>query len=186
VDALLALVAEGDGKASPERIVERAGVSIRTLWTNFKDLEGLYAAANERLMERQREHYRPIALTLVLPERIRAFCEQRARMLEIAAPAARATQVRLPTSAQLRHNVAAFRIRARDELELVFAEELATVTGEDRELLVLALLANTTWSAWAMLRDECELGVDEATAVMVRAVAALLSYASYVDTPAQR
>ena len=44
VDALLGLIAEGDLKASPERIVERAGVSLRTLWTNFKDLEGLYAA----------------------------------------------------------------------------------------------------------------------------------------------
>ena len=42
VEALLALLAEGDQRAAPERIVERAGVSLRTLWTNFKDLEHAY------------------------------------------------------------------------------------------------------------------------------------------------
>src|SRR3954471_17905287 len=60
VDAHLALLEEGDLKPTAERIAERAGVSLRALWTNFKDMEGLFAAAGERLMERQRAEDRPI------------------------------------------------------------------------------------------------------------------------------
>lgn len=173
VDALLSLIGEGDLKASPERIVERAGVSIRTLWTTFKDLEGLYAAASVRLTELQREQYQPVPLNAPLAQRVRMFCEQRAKMLEIAAPAARATQIRLPFSAQLRRNVATARALTRDEIERVFAAELAAA-GAQREALMLALLMNTSWPSWSMLRDEFGLELSEATAVMIRAVGSLV------------
>jgi TetR/AcrR family transcriptional regulator of autoinduction and epiphytic fitness len=173
VDALLALIGEGDLKASPERIVERAGVSLRTLWTSFKDLEGLYAAANTRLIELQDEQYRPVELDKPLPKRVAAFCEQRARMLEIVAPAARAAALRLPYSAQLRRNRSMHHARMRDEVEAVFGPELRAA-GPAREELLRALLLNTTWPAWSMLRDDLSLDVATATGVMVRTVSALL------------
>lgn len=174
VDALLELMDEGDLKASPERIVERAGVSLRTLWTNFKDLEGLYAAANLRLIERQREAYQPISPATPLPERIHTFCEQRGRLLELAAPAARASQLRLPYSAQLRRNRSVYVTIMRDELNAVFPVEL-DAAGPERDHLLRALLVNTSWSAWSLLRDELGLDPPDATAVMVRAVGALLA-----------
>ena len=49
IEALLAFNEEGELQASAERIVERAGVSLRTLWTNFKDLDGLYASARSNV-----------------------------------------------------------------------------------------------------------------------------------------
>jgi TetR/AcrR family transcriptional regulator, regulator of autoinduction and epiphytic fitness len=181
VDALLALTAEGDLKASPERIVARAGVSLRTLWTSFKDLEGLYAAASDRLIQLQEEQHRPISPDAPLPDRVAAFCEQRGRMLEIVAPAARAAALRLPYSAQLRSNRAVHTARARDEIRAVFGAELAAVGGPadsaavgGREELERALLVNTTWSAWSILRDDLGLDVTAATAVMARTVTALL------------
>lgn len=173
VDALLELIAEGDLRASPERIVERAGVSLRTLWTNFKDLEGLYGAANARLIELMDERFRPVPPELPLAERVRRFCEQRGRMLEIVAPAARAAALRLPYSAQLQRNRATHNARVRREVEEVFAAEL-DAAGREREELLRALLVNTTWPAWSMLRDDLGLGVDEATAVMTRTVLALV------------
>ena len=173
VDALLELIAEGDLKASPERIVERAGVSLRTLWTNFKDLEGLYAASSLRLIELQEEHYRPVDVDAPLAHRVTTFCEQRSRMLEILAPAARAAQLRLPYSAQLRRNRSVHHARMRDELELVFSRELDDA-GDGREQLLRALLLNTTWPAWSMLRDDLLLDVPTAAGVMTRTVSALL------------
>jgi TetR/AcrR family transcriptional regulator, regulator of autoinduction and epiphytic fitness len=175
VDALLALIAEGDLKASPERIVERAGVSLRTLWTTFKDLEGLYAAANVRLIEIQREAYVPIPATRPLPERIRDFCEQRGRLLEIAAPATRASQLRLPYSAQLRRNRAVHYRRMCDELDAVFPMELDAVAPADRDGLVRALVVSTGAAAWTVLRDELGLSQQDATGVMLRSVTALLA-----------
>ena len=67
------------------------GVSLRTLWTNFKDLEALYAAANDRLHRAHATSASPPGPAgRPLAERVPLFCEQRARMLEMAAPAARA------------------------------------------------------------------------------------------------
>jgi TetR/AcrR family transcriptional regulator, regulator of autoinduction and epiphytic fitness len=174
VDALLALIAEGDLRASPERIVARAGVSLRTLWSSFGDLEGLYAAASDRLIQLQEARHRPVPAGQPLAARVSAFCEQRGRMLEIAAPAARAAQLRLPYSAQLRSNRAVHTARALDEIRTVFAAELAAA-GPGRDELERALLVNTTWPAWSMLRDDLGLDVPAATAVMTRTISALIT-----------
>ena len=179
VDAHLALLEEGDLKPTAERIADRAGVSLRALWTNFKDMERLFAAAGTRLMERQAAEHRPVPPELPLPERIEVYCEQRARLLELIAPAARAARIREPFSAALRHNRTWYVAHAREELEKLFADELAR-TGTDREVVLDALTVTTTFASWSMLRDELHLDVPAATAVMRRAVSALLPPADEV------
>lgn len=174
VDAHLALLDEGDLKPTGERIAERAGVSLRALWTNFRDLETLFAAAGKRLMERQEAEYVPVPVHLPLVERIDAFCRQRARMLEIIAPGARAARLREPFSAQLRRNRTAFVGRVREEIGELFARELAAA-GPERGQLLDALTVITTWAGWSVLRDELGLSVEQALAVQRRTVSALLS-----------
>lgn len=61
VEAHLALIDAGDLRPTGERIAERAGVSLRTLWTNFKDMETLFAATGRRIGERQAAIWRPVA-----------------------------------------------------------------------------------------------------------------------------
>jgi TetR/AcrR family transcriptional regulator, regulator of autoinduction and epiphytic fitness len=173
VDALLELIAEGELKTAPERIVERAGVSLRTLWSSFKDLEHLYAAANARLMDRQDEAHEPIEPTDPLELRVRHFGEQRARLLEIVAPAARAAQMRMAYSAQLRRNKLAHIDRMRTELDLVFAPELEAA-GDGREQLTRALLVSTGSSTWSMMRVELALDLAASTDVMTMLVLNLL------------
>lgn len=174
VDAHLALLAEGDLRPTGERIAERAGVSLRALWINFKDMETLFAATNERLMAQQDARFRPVSTELPLERRVDEFCRQRARMLEFIAPAARAALAREPFSAQLRRNRARHIARVRAEIEELFAAELAAA-GPGREQLVHALTVVTMWPAWAMLRDSLGLSVAEARAVMTRSVSALLA-----------
>jgi TetR/AcrR family transcriptional regulator of autoinduction and epiphytic fitness len=173
VDAHLALLEEGDLKPTAERIAERAGVSLRALWTNFKDLERLFAAAGERLMQRQDAEFQPVPPELPLDERVSEFCRQRARLLELVAPAARATRVREPFSAQLRRSRAWFVARARDEIESLFAAELRAA-GAGRGDLLDALTVASTWAAWSVLRDDLNLCVEDAARVMERSVRALL------------
>lgn len=176
VDALLRITAEGEMKPTADRIAERAGVSLRTLWTNFRDMETLYAAAGDRLVELQQAEYRAVPANLPLPDRVARFCRQRARMLEIVAPAARASALRLPFSAHLREYRARQNARVRAEIDRVFGAEL-DAAGPAREQLLTAVLAATTWPAWSMLRDDCGLPVEAARAVMVRTVTALLAAA---------
>lgn len=173
VDAHLALLAAGDLKPTGERIADAAGVSLRTLWTNFKDLETLFAAAGERLTEIQLAVYRPIRSDLLLSERVEAFCKQRARMLEIVSPAARAAVIREPFSAVLRRNRAREIGRVRDEIAALFHAEIeaAGMTSED---LHHALVANSTHATWNVLRDQLGLDVTAACRVMTRTVRALL------------
>ena len=173
VDAHLALISEGDLKPTGERIAERAGVSLRALWANFKDMEALFAASGERVFKRQAAEHHPISSDQPLHRRVEEFCRQRVRMLEIIAPTARAAQLKEPFSASLRRNRARHIAAVRAELEALFAAEL-DAAGAGREQVSYALTVAATWSNWSMLRDELELGVEEARGVMVRTITALL------------
>ncbi|MEV6970779.1 TetR/AcrR family transcriptional regulator [Hamadaea sp. NPDC051192] len=176
VDAHLALIGTGDLRPTGERIAERAGISLRALWTNFKDMEALFAASGEKLAERQAAAHRPIESGLPLPQRIEAYCEQRARMLEMLAPCARAAALREPFSAQLKENRVKAIALVRAEIEEVFATELA-LAGPGGGQLLQALVVASTWASWSMLRDELGLDLDAARGVLTRTVSALLAAA---------
>jgi TetR/AcrR family transcriptional regulator, regulator of autoinduction and epiphytic fitness len=173
VEALHALLEEGNLKVTGRQIAERAGVSIRALWANFRDMETLYAASNERLLERMRGEHRPIPADLPLRVRVEAFCRQRARMLEIIAPQARAAHLVLPYSPQLQRNRAVQLARVRDELATLFAAEL-DAAGPGRDRLLTAVLVATTFNTWQMARDELGLDREEASELMIQTVTALL------------
>jgi TetR/AcrR family transcriptional regulator, regulator of autoinduction and epiphytic fitness len=170
IDAHLALLLEGDLQPTAARIAERAGVSVRALWSHFKDLEALFAAAGEKTLQVQYAGFQPVPADQPLADRIEQFCRQRARMLESIAGASRAAQIRLPYSHQLRVNRAHHNDRLRAEIEELFADE----TGGDTTL-VTALLVAATWPAWMGSRDDLGLSVDDATAVMRRTLTALLT-----------
>jgi hypothetical protein len=142
-------------------------------------MEALYAATGDLLVRWQDAVHRPVPPDLPLAARLAEFCRQRARMLEIIAPAARASQLREPFSPQLRRNRAAAIGRVRAEIETVFARELSAA-GAGRQRLLHALIAASTWPAWTVLRDELGLDAGQACAVMTHTLAALLSSASRV------
>ncbi|MEU7611622.1 TetR/AcrR family transcriptional regulator [Micromonospora sp. NPDC049204] len=174
VEAHLALIGEGDLRPTGERIADRAGISLRTLWTNFKDMETLFEASGAEVLRQQDAAHRPISPGLPLAKRVDAYCRQRARLLQLIAPSARAAQMREPVSEQLHRNRLKHIERVRDEVAELFAVELAAA-GPGREQLLNALVAASTWQAWSMLRYGLGLGVDSARAVMARTVGALLA-----------
>ncbi|RKN39620.1 TetR/AcrR family transcriptional regulator [Micromonospora endolithica] len=174
VEAHLTLISEGDLRPTGERIAERAGVSLRTLWTNFKDMETLFEASGVEVLRQQDAAHRPISPALPLARRVDAYCRQRARLLQLIAPSARAAQMREPVSEQLRRNRLKHIARVRDEVEVLFAAELERA-GAGRRQLLDAIVSVSTWQTWSMLRDGLGLGVDPARAVMARTVGALLA-----------
>jgi TetR/AcrR family transcriptional regulator, regulator of autoinduction and epiphytic fitness len=170
IDAHMALILDGDLAPTARRVAERAGVSLRTLWGHFPDIEALFAAAGHRALEIQHAEFRPVPAHLPLADRIDRFCRQRAHMLEVIAGASRAAQIRLPYSPQLRLNRAQHNDRVRAELAELFAGEI----GDDEDLLT-ALVVATTWPAWMCGRDDLGLSVERARTVMHRTVTALLT-----------
>ncbi|GIH06504.1 hypothetical protein Rhe02_45710 [Rhizocola hellebori] len=176
VEAHLALIAEGDLRPTGEKIADRAGVSLRALWTNFKDMETLFEASGEKVLAQVDAAFKPVSPALPLPKRVDAFCRQRASMLQLIGPNARASHMREAISPQLQRNRAKHIERLRDEVETLFAVELEAA-GANRDQLLHGILAATMWPAWSMLRDGLGLSVDKARAVMTRTVGALLTSA---------
>src|SRR4051794_13288243 len=64
VDALRALHHEGDLRPTAPRVAERAGVSVRTVWQHFDDLETLLFEAGRRDLEIAQSLVTPIDLSM--------------------------------------------------------------------------------------------------------------------------
>ena len=158
VDALRALIIEGDLRPTAPRVAERAGVSVRTVWQHFEDVEALLVEAGRRDLEIASTYLVPIEPSLPVTERIERLVDARAQMFEAMAPVWRAARLHTPFSAQLRRNRDMFMDLARQEVERVFRDELAAAA--DREGLRDALVVATTWAPWESLRTDMGLDVD--------------------------
>ena len=169
VDAHISLITDGDLRPTADRIARLAGVSLRALWSHFADMEALFAASSQRILDRRDASHEPIPADLPLAERISAFCHQRARLLEQIGPAARAAALKEPFSPALQRYRKLHVERDRDELRALFPE-----IHDDDELLA-ALTAASMWGAWETLRTPMELGPESARAALQRTVTALLS-----------
>jgi TetR/AcrR family transcriptional regulator of autoinduction and epiphytic fitness len=99
------------------------------------------------------------------------------------APAARASGLRLPFSADLQEYRRTQNVRARDELVALFGAELAAA-GDGYEQLLNATMVASTSPAWSVLRDDFGLDVAAATSVMTRTLNALLA-AALAAAPAE-
>jgi TetR/AcrR family transcriptional regulator of autoinduction and epiphytic fitness len=171
VDAHVQLIQEGDLRPTADRIAKLAGVSLRALWSHFADMEALFAASGERILDNRDAVFEPIPADLPLPRRIEAYCRQRARMLEQIGPAARAAAIKEPFSPTLQRYRRAHVDRVRDELTALFAAELAGA-GDD---LLVALTGVSMFPTWGTWRDSMGLDFDAAHAALTRTVTALLT-----------
>jgi AcrR family transcriptional regulator len=174
VDALLALIEDGDLAPTAPRIADRAGVSLRSIYQHFEDLEALFGAASGLYTDRVLAMATPIEPEGPLPDRLDAFTVQRARILEAVTPVRRAALLQEPFSAQLRETRRRMEALGRAEIARVFAAELGRVPPADRREVHAALEAASGWSAWEHLRTTGR-SVDEVERVMHRTMCAVLS-----------
>jgi TetR/AcrR family transcriptional regulator of autoinduction and epiphytic fitness len=170
VDAHVSLITGGDMRPTADKIAKLAGVSLRALWSHFADMEALFTASAQRILNKRDESFVPISPDQPLTARIEAFCKQRARMNDAIGPAARASALKEPFSPALQHYRKLHVERVRDEVRALFGAEI----GDDLVLLD-ALTAVSTFNTWDSLRKPMELPTDRARATLTRAVTALLA-----------
>ena len=166
VEAFLSLIEDGDPQPKARAIAARAGVSLRSVWQHFDDLETLYLAAGRREMEKVGPVMAPVDLSLPTAERVALFVTRRVEALETMAPVARAARLREPFSRQLQTNRDRLKKRYRDWIEASFAPELAELSPDQHHDVVEAVLFAGSFSAWFALRDEQDLTVERAHAVL--------------------
>src|SRR3954467_3230012 len=70
VDAMRALHHEGDLRPTAPPVADRAGVSVRTVWQHFDDLEALLVEAGLRDLEIARSFVTPIDSALSAEQRV--------------------------------------------------------------------------------------------------------------------
>jgi AcrR family transcriptional regulator len=174
VDASIALVDEGDLRPTAPRIAERANVSVRSVFQHFDDLEGLYAAVGDRLVERLAYVGLNLTPDLSHDERVEEVVRHRTAMLEAITPIRRAATVHAPFSREVSARLQAGHDFLREEIATAFAPELGACAAGDRDGLLSALDTALSWAAWDNLRTLNHCTIDEARAVVLRTVSALL------------
>ncbi|MGV3759289.1 MAG: TetR/AcrR family transcriptional regulator [Actinomycetota bacterium] len=171
VDATIAQIDEGDLRPTAPRVAERAGVSVRSIFQHFADLESLHAAVAERLAVRLTALVLPIAPDLPLDERIERFVRQRGTLLDAVTPIRRAAAVHGPFSEEIQARLHEGQRFLRAELEVAFGPELDR--HDDSEVLD-ALDAACSWGTWDHLRTGLGRSPEEAARIVGRLVHALL------------
>ncbi len=172
VDALLELYGEGVLQPGAGEIAARAGVSERSVFRHFDDLESLTQAAIERQWARIGHHYAPPSSAGSLHDRIAALVRQRIALHTAAAPVARAGALLAPRSTTLRRTFATRRTVLRRQVADLFADELARAS--DSAVLLAALDAAVSFEQVEYLRATAGLSATRASAVMTRTLTALL------------
>lgn len=174
VAAHTALVVEGVLRPTGKVIAERAGVSLRTLWSNFRDLEALLVETGQHWLDADAELRVDIDPDQPLEVRLDAYCAMRVARLEQLAPAARSGALAEPFSPALQAARREHVQRVQHDADTVFAREV-DAAGDRGEFLRKELFLVSSWPAWASLRDDFGLDVEEAAAIMRDALIRLLT-----------
>ncbi len=155
-------------------MAERAGVSERTVFRHFADLDSLFLAAAT--------HQRPVLTSYLsqrpdakeLDKRIAAIVRLRARMYEEIG-AIRRVAVRLAEA----HDSLARVVREanqaeREQLADVFAPELKQA-GREKAIVLDQLELVTSWGSWDTLRGELVGSTDRARKIMTTMMTTVLA-----------
>jgi TetR/AcrR family transcriptional regulator of autoinduction and epiphytic fitness len=174
VDALFALLEDGELRPTAERIAQRAGVSERSVFQHFPDREALLEAVARQEYERVVTALQPVDASRPLGARIDDFVVQRTRLLERISPVRRAALLIEHESDVVAGWLTTARQAAATDVERVFRRELERAESGERAVLLAALVSATSWPAWEGYRVHQRLGAERARAAMRRTIAALL------------
>lgn len=153
VDALLDLFAEGNLRPGAEEIAARSGVSRRSVFRYFDDLDGLDRVATERqtrrvahLLEIEREGEGSLRV------RIDRIVAQRLRLFEVILPVGRVSRLRAPFEPVIAGELARSRKLFRRQVERQFAPELRALPRGERNAALGAAGVLCSFEAFELLR----------------------------------
>ena len=133
IDALYGLLREGHGDTGARAIAERAGVSTRSVFQHFEDLEAVYAEVAVRQAEAINPYLPSIDPLIPIAERVDRLVAARDEMYAIIAPVRRALNVHRTarTSPLVRNNLNRLHRALSEQVAATFPREVA---GDERLL----------------------------------------------------
>jgi TetR/AcrR family transcriptional regulator of autoinduction and epiphytic fitness len=175
VTALLDLYREGNLGPSADEIAARAGISARSLFRYFEDIEALVRAA----IARQQQYLAPLhaidaSPEMPLAERVERFVAARVRLLEGMGEVGRVARSVATRQPLVLAELARIRATLRRQLTHLFAAEIEGLAPAERRATVAAADVTTSWEAYDLMRNDQGLGRDQAAAAMRAALLRLL------------
>lgn len=175
VAAALALLDSGDLRPTAASIAAKAGLSVRSVFQHFGDLEDLFLEVSDRHTNRIASLYTGVHYDGGLEARVDVFVGYRARLYETISPIRRAALLQEPFSSVIAARLELARSLHRFDLHRAFAPELDAARAAGDATLEEALSAATSFVVWDEMRRLARLDVEAAAAVLRRVVTSLLA-----------
>jgi len=133
IDALYDMLREGHGDTGARAIAERAGVSTRSVFQHFEDLEAVYTEVAARQEGAINPYLAPIDPLVPIAERVDRLVTARDEMYAIIAPVRRALNVHRTAriSPLVRNSLSRLHRALREQVAATFPHEIA---GDERLL----------------------------------------------------
>ncbi|HVS68029.1 MAG TPA: TetR/AcrR family transcriptional regulator [Mycobacteriales bacterium] len=167
VDALLELFREGELNPSVAAVAERSGVSLRSVFRYFDDLDEMGRIAIGRHLDSVGHLFELANLGEgARAERIDALVTQRVALYERVAPVMRAALIRAPFQSVISNALRRRREFLRDQVAQQFAPELATVTAAEAAVVLAGADVLTSFESMELLRVDHKLTTAKAAAAI--------------------
>lgn len=176
VQALLELYNEGNLAPSVDEIAARSGVSARSLFRYFDDVDDLCRAAIDQQQQAVR-HLVPIGSEpgQPFPDRVAALVRQRAELFEAIESVATVSRLRAPFQLVVADGLTEGRAFLRSQLATLFAEEFEAMPPGSAAGRLAAADVVASFESWRLLRDDQRLTRSAAATAIAEALTALLS-----------
>lgn len=177
VDALLALYSEGNLDPSAADVAERSGLSPRSLFRYFNDVDDLARAA----IDRQYAILRPMAevaldLDAPLDVRVKSLVDRRVKVFEIAGKVGLVARLRAPFEPVIAEQLTGIRTQLRTQIEVLFPEELKALGAARGRAALVAIDSLCTFEAFHLWRGDQGLETAEIATLMTGAILTLLGH----------
>lgn len=175
IDALVALHAEGNLAPGTDEIAARAGLSPRSVFRYFDDVDDLCRAAIDYHLARAAPH---VAITGLgegpLGGRVERLVSQRLDLFETVAVGARVARLRAPFQPAVRAELTTSRAFLRRQVRQHFARELAAMAPAESSAVVAAVDALCSFETYDLMRTEQRLSRPKVAAALRVALTRLL------------
>ena len=158
-------------------IALRAGVSVRSVFQHFQEVESLFLVVFDEILGEAQEAWEPVEPVGALAARVEAFIARRGAACERVLPVRFAAASIEGSSSAMTERTKVARALTRQHIERAFRPELDRLQPAERKQTLDALRAAMDWDMWMNMRRFHGLSVEEAQGVWHKIVTALLGAA---------
>lgn len=177
LDAVLGLFEEGNLNPGVHEVADRSGVSLRSVYRYFEDLDELITAAIDRHLERTRPLFDIDRIGEgPLGERIHRFTERRLRLFDAMRVIYRASRVRAASDPQVQSGLMDTYQWLGEQTQRMFAPELQRIDDlQARADTRHAIDVLSQFDSLEHLRHRCGLDREETIGFLRRSLGSLLA-----------